>query len=47
MCLGTYATSHVVMVVREAGAVATSAKEKKAPKYEELARTHHVVPLAI
>ena len=31
----------------EAGAVATSAEAKKIAKYAELARTHHVIPLAI
>ena len=41
------AVSHVVLATREAGAVTTSAEVKKSNKYEELARTHHVAPLAI
>ena len=47
MCPDPYATSHLVMATREAGAVATSAEVKNIAKYAELARTHHVTPLAI
>ena len=39
--------SHVAMATREAGAMAASAEVKRSNKYEELARTHHVAPLAI
>lgn len=43
----TYAVSHTVLATREAGAMATSAEVKKNTKYGELARTHHVAPLAV
>ena len=38
--------TYVVLATREVGAVATSAGVKKSNKYEELAWTHHVAPLA-
>ena len=47
MCPDPYPTSHLVMATREVGAVATSAEAKIITKYAELARTHHVTPLAI
>ena len=47
LCPDTYATSHVALATREAGAVATVAEMKKTIKYVELARTHHVTPLAV
>ena len=46
-CPETYAASHVAVATREAGAVATTAEMKKTIKYVELARTHHVAPLAV
>ena len=46
ICPDRHATFHLVMAMREIGAVATSAVAKKI-KYVELARTHHVTPLAI
>ena len=39
--------TYVVLATREVGAVATSTGVKKSIKYEELAWTHHVAPLAI
>ena len=46
-CPDTYAVSHMVLSTREAGAVAAAAEAKKTVKYAELARTHHVAPLAV
>ena len=47
MCPDPYAMSHLVLAMREAGEVATSGEAKNITKYAELARTHHVTPLAI
>ena len=47
ICPDLHAAFHLVMAMREVGAVATSAEAKKITKYVELARTHHVTPLAI
>ena len=46
-CPDTYAVSHVALATREARAMAASAEVKKSNKYKELARAHHVAPLAI
>ena len=46
MCPDPYATSHLVLTMKEAGAVVTSGEAKNITKYAELARTHHVSPLA-
>ena len=42
-----YAASHLELAMREAGAVVTSGEAKNITKYAELARTHHVTPLAM
>ena len=43
-CPDTYAVSHMVLAMREAGAVVAAAEAKKIEKYAELARTPHVAP---
>ena len=46
-CSDAHAVSLIVLATREAGAVAAAAKAKKTEQYAELARTHHVAPLAV
>lgn len=46
-CPDTFAASHEAAATRVAGAVAEEAEERKKQKYNELTRTHHVIPLAI
>ena len=45
--LDTYAASHVTLAIREKGAVTTAAESRTTSKFEELAKTHHVAPLAV
>ena len=47
MCPDPYATSHLVLTMKEAGEAVTSGEAKNITKYAELARMHHVAPFSI
>ena len=47
MCMDTLAPSHSALAIREAGAVAASAEQRKRTKYLHLETTHHFVPVAV
>ena len=44
-CSDTFATSHVMLAMNEAGAIANQAEDRK--EYTELLVSHHFVPVAI
>ena len=46
-CTDTLAPSHLALAIREAGAVAASAEQRKRTKYLHLETTHHFVPVAV
>ena len=46
-CPDAYAPSYVPLAMREAGAVANLAEQKKRAKYSHLVASHHFVPIAI
>ena len=46
-CTDTLAPSHSALAIREAGAVAASAEQRKRTKYLHLETTQHFVPAAV